>query len=384
MAYSKKQINALLETCESMTYGSNAKLDEIIDTGSNGAKKYLAIAGYGLDKLIDNEDPLIRVEVANHGYGLDILVNDKSFYVKEAVASQGYALDKFVGSNNANVLHGVVIGAIKTDRQDIIDIFLNNEKYKDYKYLNVMNELANAGYGKNKFSSSYYLDCYPRVGVTSAIYAANNGDMSLITKAINNSKCVYRNGNYYDIYGVREEIAEAGYELDLLSVDQHYCVRRAVAEVAIKYDRIDVLKKLAKDSNSSVSNTAKKQLASLVSEDIEIVKDFIYKVNDSSKITTQYDYDSLEQFFTADVDSIPIYIRIISIDTKTTIAKIERSNKGCKFIVDLFTETGDNFKIKSTIKTKNDLNKMVKSTIESLRNYTQFYKYADDLESAIY
>ena len=115
----------------------------------------------------------------------------------------------------------------------------------------------------------------------------------------------------------------------------------------------------------------------------DILTDFIYKINDSNKLKIHNECDSIEEFFEVDVDTNPIYLEILTIDTKETIAKIERSNRGCKFIVELTNENGEDFIVRSFIYNQQDLNDLITNTIESLRNYKQFSKYADDLEEAI-
>ena len=54
-----------------------------------------------------------------------------------------------------------------------------------------------------------------------------------------------------------------------------------------------------------------------------------------------------------------------------------------KFIVDITTENDDNFSIKSTIESKEQLNKLIEQTIDALKNYPQFIKYVDDLSNCL-
>lgn len=114
-----------------------------------------------------------------------------------------------------------------------------------------------------------------------------------------------------------------------------------------------------------------------------ILKDFIYKVDDSSKLRTVSNYDSIDEFFDVEIVGSPIYVSIVSVDTKETIAKIERSKAGCKFIVELTNSNGEEFIIRSIIKDKESLNKLIEQTVEALNAYPQFAKYADDLEDAL-
>ena len=113
----------------------------------------------------------------------------------------------------------------------------------------------------------------------------------------------------------------------------------------------------------------------------KVVKDFIYRINDSSKIRT--DIKDENDFFNNGGS-----INIIGIDTKVklfTIEKIEKDgNDKYKFIVDITNDNGELFCIKTFIETKEHLNQQIEQTIEALRQYPQFSKYADDLEDCLY
>ena len=134
----------------------------------------------------------------------------------------------------------------------------------------------------------------------------------------------------------------------------------------------------------SAQELVKNCLANILNnrKNTEILKDFIYKIDDSSKLKLQYDYDSVDEFFNAETD-VNLYMTVIAVDTKETLFKLERSDKGCKYIVDLTTEDGENFSIKSFIKTKEDLTKLISNTIDALSNFPQFSKYISDLENIL-
>lgn len=124
-----------------------------------------------------------------------------------------------------------------------------------------------------------------------------------------------------------------------------------------------------------VDNTVKK-----------VVQDFIYKIDDSNKLEVYTGYNSIEEFFNSDVeddDDLNMLV-ICSVDTKLPLIKLEKIEKENKlnyrFIVDITTGSGDNFSIKSTIETHEQLNQKLKQTIEALKQYPEFNKYADDLE----
>jgi len=119
----------------------------------------------------------------------------------------------------------------------------------------------------------------------------------------------------------------------------------------------------------------------------EVVQDFIYKVDDSNKIMAQTEYDSVDEFFNEPIandiklDTLVIY----TIDTKEPLIKlqkVETDNKTeFKFIVDITNEDGDDFRFRSIIKSQEQLNQLIQQTIEALKLYPKFSKYADDLEN---
>ena len=67
-------------------YGSNLKLDKLVNDEFYYNREAVTRQGYGLDKLVNDEDPDVRETVAEQGYGLDKLINDRDEYVREAVA----------------------------------------------------------------------------------------------------------------------------------------------------------------------------------------------------------------------------------------------------------------------------------------------------------
>ena len=121
----------------------------------------------------------------------------------------------------------------------------------------------------------------------------------------------------------------------------------------------------------------------------EVIQDFIYKVNDSNKLTAQTEYDSVDEFFSEPIkNDVKLDTLIIcTIDAKEPLIKlqkVEAENKTeFKFIVDITNEDGDNFTFKSIIKSQEQLNQLVQQTIEALKNYSKFSKYIDDLENCL-
>ena len=115
----------------------------------------------------------------------------------------------------------------------------------------------------------------------------------------------------------------------------------------------------------------------------------MYKIEDSSKIKVKTSYDSVDKFFEDTSDKSyenKESITIIAVDTKTPLIKLEKNkskNKNVfKFIVDVSIEDND-FIIRSIFDNKEKFDQLLQSTINALREYSQFSKYADELESCI-
>ena len=80
-------------------------------------------------------------------------------------------------------------------------------------------------------------------------------------------------------------------------------------------------------------------------------------------------------------------LTILTVDTKIPLIKLEKTTKdgkNCyKFLVDITNEDDDNFTIKSIISSKAKFNQLLESTINALKEYPQFIKYTNDLESCL-
>jgi hypothetical protein len=125
-------------------------------------------------------------------------------------------------------------------------------------------------------------------------------------------------------------------------------------------------------------------------KNIAIIKDFIYKIDDSNKFIIQLNGDdSVDDYFDEPVSTNTKHntLVICAIDTKVPLFKLEKvsveNEVNYKFIVDITNDDGDTFMIKSIIKDKDQLNTLITQTVEALTAYPQFAKYADDLESCI-
>ena len=91
------------ENCNWTPYGTDPKLDELVNSDNWEIRRDAAKQGYGLNKLIHDKYWDVRATVARQGYGLDILVNDESKWVRRKVAYQGYGLDKLINDESSDV-----------------------------------------------------------------------------------------------------------------------------------------------------------------------------------------------------------------------------------------------------------------------------------------
>lgn len=121
-------------------YGTDPKLDRLVESKKISNRIKAAEQGYALDKLTNDFNEVVRnaayeylnehkyrsvidwakdnnieididewlnsdncfkrCEVAKYGYGLDILINDANYYVREVIAKHNYKLDKLVYDKN--------------------------------------------------------------------------------------------------------------------------------------------------------------------------------------------------------------------------------------------------------------------------------------------
>ena len=195
----------------------------------------------------------------------------------------------------------------------------------------------------------------------------------------------------------RVKAAEQGYGLDKLINDKNFGIRAAVAEHGYCLDKInngknygvrDAVKSYLKKHNLTLEEWCCMQNIQRQSI-IKKLKDFVYKVEDSSKIKIETSYDSVDEFFEDISDKSyedKKSITIIAFDTKVPLIKLEKTkveDKNCfKFIVDI-SNKDDDFIIRSIFDNKEKFDQLLQSTINALREYSQFSKYADELENCL-
>lgn len=263
-----------------------------------------------------------REEAARQGYKLDKLIYDKEWSVRVEVARQGYGLD----------------------------ILIND------MYYGVRVEVAKQGYGLDKLINDK--SKFVRATVAKQGYGLN--------KLINDKE------RY-----VRATVADQGYGLDKLVSDKDQNVREAV----VMY--------LKDNDYSSINNWADKnpdKIYNSTNTIIDDIKNFIIKVDNSCKFKIALPCDNIDDLFNTDSDNSDNSdeLFIFAINTKQPIIRIQQISKNeFKFIVNIVTDTGDNFNVITSITSIGQLNTKVKETVEALRNYSTFSIYADDLESCV-
>lgn len=123
-----------------------------------------------------------------------------------------------------------------------------------------------------------------------------------------------------------------------------------------------------------------------ISDFIYLVKDFVYKVDESNTLKVESDYDSIDKFFDSDFkDGDSLAIKAVNVDiTLITIEKVIINEEEIfKFIVDISTDKNDEFKIKTTFDSQEKFRSLLEATINALKEYNEFYKYAEDLENCL-
>ena len=393
-------------------------IDEWLNS-DNWTKRYaVAKQGYGLNKLVNDENSDVRYVVAKQGYGLDKLVNDKDKFIFNVVY-------EYVKEHN----YKSVFNWAKENNIDIdIDEWINsNDWYKRY-------EVAEQGYGLNKliYDEHRYVRCAVYDYLKEHNYKSvldwakdNNVDVDLdewlnsddqykrgqvakygyrLDKLINDKDSdirevandYLREHNYKSVFEwAKENNIDLDIEEWLNSDDQ--CKREQVAKQGYKLNKLvydkdwyvcEAAKNYLKEQNLTIDEWLKQN--EKIRSTIQNLKDFIYKVEDSSKIKVETSYDSVDKFFEDTTDEsyeVNEFIVLITADTKIPLIKLEKNkskNKNVfKFIVDI-DEIG--FTINNIFYTEEKFNQLLQSTIDTLREYSQlskysqFSKYVDELE----
>ena len=178
---------------------------------------------------------------------------------------------------------------------------------------------------------------------------------------------------------VREEVANQGYGLDVLIHDSAAWVCSQVNNY-LKYHGYKSIEEWAKHNPDKVVSTD-------VSNINTVLKDFMYKVNDTYALEV---YDSIDEFFADESDKSyenNDYIIVFAVDTKRPIIKLEKhSNNGkhvYEFAVKITTEYEDVFNIKSYIESKGKFNQLLNATVNALKEFPQFSKYVAALEECL-
>ena len=300
-------------------YGTDPKLDKLVDSDNWEDRVSAAEQGYGLDKLINDKNSLVRGAVAHQGYGLDKLVNDKQEFVRATVAYKGYGLDKLIYDEDWAVRRSVSRYLEEHNYKTIFDWAKDN----------------NINLNIDEWSQS-------------------------------------------DNWVQRYEVAKAGYHLDVLIHDKDEDVRDAVNKY-LKNNNLTMKKWMEQNgSNASTALETIKYLEAFihkVDDSSKIKVETSYdSVEEFFEDTSNESYEDKESITIVTVDTkIPII----------KLEKTKLNDKNVfKFIATISIETED-ISIKSIFETKEKFNQLVQSTITNLREYSQFVIYADELENCL-
>ena len=267
------------DKCEWTLYGSNASLDEKLNSclysnyyseiinfleqnknygldkvfnylkshkidSIEYVKQYIARQGYGLDTFINDEDYHVRAEVAKQEYCLDKLVNDESEWVRYTVAEQGYGLDKLINDKDTLVCNVVNKYLINHNYKSVFDwakdngVDINIDEWLNSDDVIKKTQVVKAGYGLDVLvhDDDYHVRC----AVAKQGYGFDilvNDDSSWVRGAVAHQgygldKLVNDKQKF-----VRATVAYKGYGLDKLINDEDWEVREAVVEQGYRLDK---------------------------------------------------------------------------------------------------------------------------------------------------
>ena len=125
----------------------------------------------------------------------------------------------------------------------------------------------------------------------------------------------------------------------------------------------------------------------VVTEELIVpIKDFIYKVDEAKTIKIETSHNSIEEFFASEF-KFNDTLTLVAIDTKSPIITLEKTEKDgkkvFKFIVDITNTDGDDFRIRTTFDTQDKFMALIQSTVNALKEFREFYKYAEELENCL-
>ncbi len=251
-------------------------LDKLINDEDWFVRKAVAEQGYGLNILINDENYYVRKAVAKQGYGLDILINDESYWVRDVVARQGYGLNKLVNDKNwvvrkAVAEQGFGLDELVYDENEEVSIivykYLREHNYKSVfdwaknnnvdididEWLNSKNcnkrkQVAKYGYKLDKLINDEDLEVHGAV----YDYLNEHNYKSVLDWAKDNNVDIDLNEWLYsDDWINRYEVARQGYRLDMLVYDENKEVRTAVYDYLNEYKYKSIFD-WAKDNNVDI------------------------------------------------------------------------------------------------------------------------------------
>ena len=150
----EKLINDRWAETRAVVASQGYRLEKLINDEDWRVRREVAKQKYRLDILINDEDFHVRIVVAALGYGLDKLINDENFYVRTNVANRGYGLDKLINDTHWMVRSSVAsqgygFEKLIVDKNEFVHkevVKYLNEKADDNFIIDLGNKLLDAGY----------------------------------------------------------------------------------------------------------------------------------------------------------------------------------------------------------------------------------------------
>ena len=232
-------------------------------------------------------------------------------------------------------------------------------------------------------TDSYNILSETELGVAFTNYDGKRYNFRVNAKEESNASC--SSGKNDTVYGKGVKLFE------LRENDKRSCGWERNMETALYFSDSPSKSSLEQLGQWFAKNTKFTPFPKFKTSDFEDdLKDFIYKVEDTNTLKVQSNYDSVDSFFADKSESSYSdneSIIILAVDTKLPIITLEKqyvnNEKSFKFIVDIETENRDRFMIKTTIDSKEKFVSLLESTINSLKEFELFYKYAEDLENCL-
>lgn len=118
----------------------------------------------------------------------------------------------------------------------------------------------------------------------------------------------------------------------------------------------------------------------------DILCDFIYKIDESKTLKVTTNYSSIQEYFDANyIDQDSLDIIAIGIDEPImSISKVQREDGlWYSFHVSIVADNDESFIIHTTFKTIEEFKNLLTKTIDYIKDFKGFEKYAEDLQNCL-